>query len=132
MWYSNGVNVEQDQARALALHRRNAAVGYEASMYNAGWHYLIGVGTEKDNKQAAHYFGMAAERGSIEGAINLAGMQRDGLGFKKSDESAIATLKHFSDRIPELTELVAKMEKGDSLEEATITEGIPPQGPRKS
>ena len=63
----------QDYAKALELWHRAAELGYAPSYYSIGAAYYCGdgVGVERNEKKAVHYFELAAMGGDVIARYNL-------------------------------------------------------------
>lgn len=70
-----------------------AKAGDTRAMDRIGRFYLIGLGVERDLKQAFKIFRFSAEQGSSVAQYNLALMYRQGLGLKPSRKKALKWLR---------------------------------------
>ena len=71
-WYAEGMRgLPQDRDKALDLWRRAGELGYTKAYYSIGNAYLQGLGVERDEKKAVHYWELAAIGGDAASRHNL-------------------------------------------------------------
>lgn len=82
--------VKQDQVvKALPLYLQLAGQGNVDAQFQAGMIYAMGQGVAEDDKQAASWFGKAAEQGHREAQTKLGFMYATGKGVAQNFSSAI-------------------------------------------
>jgi localization factor PodJL len=81
--------IKPDPTRAFALFSAAAAQGNIKAMHNLAIAYAEGLGTEKNEAQAAQWFSRAAEHGYVDSAFDLAVLYERGLGVKQSLKDAL-------------------------------------------
>ena len=87
--YSNGLHgLPQDQTKGLELYRRADELGDTISCYNIGAAYKFGYGVEIDEKEAVHYYELAAMKGDSHARHNLG-------AFEENMGSLDRALKHY-------------------------------------
>ena len=69
-YYNGSRGLPQDHAKALELWHQAAKLGYAPSYYSIGAAFNRGVGVERDEKKAMHYFELAAMGGVVEARYN--------------------------------------------------------------
>ena len=75
-FYSNGsYGLPQDHAKALELWHRAAELGSAKSYYSIGCAYDLGNGVGRDEKNANHYYELAAMRGHVTSRHNLGSLE---------------------------------------------------------
>ncbi len=81
--------IAADPARAFKLFNQAASQGNIKAMHNLGIAYAEGLGTEKNETQAAQWFERAASHGYVDSAFDLAVLYERGLGVKQSLADAL-------------------------------------------
>ncbi|MGE5492736.1 MAG: transglycosylase SLT domain-containing protein [Actinomycetota bacterium] len=61
--YEHGEGVRKDAGRAMQLYCEGARRGDAEAQYSLGWMYANGRGTERDDRLAAYFFGLASRQG---------------------------------------------------------------------
>lgn len=61
--YEHGEGVMKDAGRAMQLYCEGARRGDAEAQYSLGWMYANGRGTERDDRLAAYFFGLASQQG---------------------------------------------------------------------
>ena len=79
--YSVGLGVAQDQAKAIEMFRRQAALGYANAQYSLAKACRDGAGTEPDLAEALRWFTAAARQGYAKAQYQL------GLRYLEGEES---------------------------------------------
>jgi TPR repeat protein len=84
MWLQEGFQdrkgrsiLRSSPAYALRLLKTAAEGGYKEAAASLGYAYDIGLGTKRNQSQAAHWYGQAYRNGESLGAANLATIYRD-------------------------------------------------------
>ncbi len=77
-----GAGVEKDEAKAIALYRQAANAGHVRAMHNLGA-MLLKNATALTYREAASWFGRAAEEGFPDSQYNLALLYEHGLGIEQ-------------------------------------------------
>lgn len=95
--YYDGVDVNQDFAKALADYRKAAALGNGYAMNMVGVMYDDGQSVKADPVEAVDWFTKAADTGYPTGWYNLGGHYRDGLGVKADPAKALALYRQAAD-----------------------------------
>ena len=71
-FYADGrYRLPQSHAKALELHHRAAELGHYGAYNNLGNAYRNGIGVERDEKKAIHYYELAAMSGNVYARHNL-------------------------------------------------------------
>ena len=70
-YYKGSLSLPRDYDKALKLWHRAGELGYAKAYNNIGNAYHLGVGVERDNKKAEHYYELAAIRGNAMARHNL-------------------------------------------------------------
>ena len=88
-YYDEGsFDFPQDREKALEFWHRAAELGYKAAYNNIGVAYSNGVGVERDEKKAKHYYELAAMGGSEFARHNLGAYEANSGNMNRA-------LKHF-------------------------------------
>lgn len=83
------VEVDQDDAQAVAWYRKAAEQGYARAQNSLGLMYANGRGVEQDDTQAVAWYRKAAEQGDAVAQLNLGLMYADGRGVEQDDNQAL-------------------------------------------
>ncbi len=90
VFYSRGVAVLVDDARAFEIFARAAQLGHVDALNHVGMSLLNGLGTAKDHVKAFAHFRQAAELRDAVGLLNLANMYMNGFGTETDEAKACA------------------------------------------
>jgi len=96
--YLDGIGVEQDIFRAVALFERAAERGHTGSIYKFGWCLEKGLGVERNLTRAAELFHLGADMGDLESSYRLALLKSDGHGIEKDLAGAYETLTYLANK----------------------------------
>src|SRR5690606_24643872 len=78
--YETGIGVSADDARALALYRQSAALGFADAIHDLGFlYYQGGLGLPRDSSRALALFEQAADLRHPQAMFNFAALIDDGL-----------------------------------------------------
>ena len=76
--YAEGLSgLPQDYAKALELWHQAGELGHAAAYNNVGFAYDNGIGVERDEKKAVHYFELAANGGSVFAKHNIGDLEKE-------------------------------------------------------
>lgn len=84
-------------AESLQLTRELAEKKYVAAMTNLGVHYANGLGASKDDRQAAHWYRLAAEEGEVVAMYHLGLSYAHGRGVEQNAQEAVRWLEKATD-----------------------------------
>jgi len=88
-YYDQGLHgMPQNRTKARELWVRSGELGCSQAYYNLGVHYQAGMGVERDDKKAKHYYELAAMMGSTYGRYNLGCYDKQSGNFDRA-------FKHF-------------------------------------
>ena len=82
--YREGMGVDQDLERAVALFTISANEGYPSAQFTLGALYRAGEGVSVNYKIAAKWFSKAARQGEIDSQNNLGTMYEAGRGVRSN------------------------------------------------
>ena len=83
--YANGIDVVEDDAKAVRWFRMAAEQGHAAAQHDLGLMYAEGDGVLEDDVEAVRWYRLAAEQGLAAGQRNLGFMYGTGLGVREND-----------------------------------------------
>jgi TPR repeat protein len=72
--YLDGKGVPRDLERSFALCAEAAATSHSDAVLAMGWHYLNGVGVERDLRLADHWYRKSAREGQVRAMFSLGQM----------------------------------------------------------
>lgn len=87
--YRDGIGVEQDYAKALALYKAAALQGSDGGSLGLGILYYHGLGVEKDPMTAVAHFRRAAEQNNASALNYLGHAYQSGVGVELNLDAAI-------------------------------------------
>ncbi|OGT05857.1 MAG: hypothetical protein A2103_03785 [Gammaproteobacteria bacterium GWF2_41_13] len=93
MMYSNGVGVDQDNAKAVRWFVRAADLGNDDAESNLGAMYASGRYFTQNYNMAFYWFNKSAEHGNPQGQAQLATLYDQGLGIPKDKNQALKWYK---------------------------------------
>ncbi|MGE5539708.1 MAG: hypothetical protein ACM30I_13910, partial [Gemmatimonas sp.] len=85
---AKALEAAKGDAKAIEIYRSIAEEVPEAA-FDLGWRYASGRGVKRDDKEAAHYYRMAADKGFAAAQNNLGGLYAEGRGVARNDEEAV-------------------------------------------
>lgn len=84
--YRQAIGVDLDIQRSLTMHRELADAGFGRSLHRLGDFYYYGIGVAQDYRQAADYYGAAAEAGHTTSLVRQSRtLRRVGAGSEALD-----------------------------------------------
>jgi TPR repeat protein len=95
--YLDGLGVEPDPERALALYRSAAEQGYTYAMRKLGVHYLLGEKVSADPAAALAWRLRAARAGDPKAQYEAAVQLLDGVGVERDVDAAVGWLRKAAD-----------------------------------
>ncbi len=87
--YRDGINLEEDEAKAVEWFRRAADQGDAEAMDHLGFMHLKGRGLVEDRKVAVGYFQSSAAKGFASAMYNLGDCYFSGLGVEQNYQLAV-------------------------------------------
>jgi len=88
--YQNGLSVQQDLSRSVALYKRSCDGNLAMACFNLAGAYETGSGVAKDLAEAAHLWSKACDLGSIPSCARLGVAYAGGEGVRKDFRQAAA------------------------------------------
>ena len=92
--YYEGIGVEQDYAKAVAICEEYAEQGYARAQYNLGLSYFNGWSVKQDYVKAVQWFTQAASGGDAQAQYELGACYYNGYGVDKDVDKAIELWKN--------------------------------------
>lgn len=87
--YSHGIDLVEDQVKAVEWAEKSAKQGYRIAQYNLGLQYALGQGVTQNYEKAVKWYRKAAEQKDARGQFNLGDMYEYGKGVSQNMEKAI-------------------------------------------
>jgi TPR repeat protein/WD40 repeat protein len=110
--YATGTQaLGKDLRQAFRWYRRAAELGDAHAMERAGRHYLLGVGTARDDAAAIRWLTRAAEASDVEAARLLGLMYESGLGVIKDPIEARRWYAKAAEASPDAAEELRKLDE---------------------
>ncbi len=81
--------MKKDEKRAFELISAAADMNYPNAIYNLGWMYENGIGTNQDYEMAIKLYQKSADLNDPSGTYNLAEMYEKGRGVNANTEAAL-------------------------------------------
>lgn len=136
--YAEGIGVEPDAARGLALILRAGEAGLVQAQYNLGKMYRDGDGVAADEAEANRWWRLAADRGYAKAQDHLAESYARGRGVAQDEVAAlawsmVAARQGHPDSLARESELSQSLAPGQvaAARELAETLGRPAAGPRE-
>jgi TPR repeat protein len=105
--YERGIDIEQNQTKALQWYEKSAAQGHMDAQYNAGIMYASGRGTKQNDGLAMMWLALAAQQGDKEARMLLLELVDGKIARKKSTPSSPSNPNHNATAAAEKTESIA-------------------------